>query len=111
MPGTCTQQCTPDGFPWCEPLAESKQAFILAAVSEPAKAKRAITRLPIGQPARILQIRHPEFAGKLLAMGILPGQTIRLIRKAPFGGGWYVQVGAYAFALRQPEAEAIIVEA
>lgn len=44
-------------------------------------------------------------------MGILPGQTIRLIRKAPFGGGWYVQVGAYAFALRQPEAEAIIVEA
>jgi ferrous iron transport protein A len=102
---------TPGGFDACNSPAESKQAFILLAASEQAKSKRAITLLPIGQPARILQIRHPEYAGKLLAMGILPGQTIRLIRKAPFGGGWYAQVGAYSFALRAPEAEAIIVEA
>ncbi len=45
-----------------------------------------------------------------MAMGIRPGQFIRLIRKAPFGGGWYTQVGSYFFALRRNEAEAIIVD-
>jgi ferrous iron transport protein A len=47
-------------------------------------------------------------ASKLMAMGILPGSEVELIRRAPFGGAWYVRVDQQHIALRQAEVEAII---
>ncbi len=44
-----------------------------------------------------------EIARKLMSMGVLPGESIELIRKAPFGGGWYIKVGQRCLALRKQE--------
>ena len=44
-----------------------------------------------------------EIARKLMSMGVLPGESIELIRKAPFGGGWYIKVGQRRLALRKQE--------
>lgn len=48
-------------------------------------------------------------ACKLLAMGILPGTEIELIRKAPFGGGCYVKADNILVALREAEAKCIVL--
>jgi ferrous iron transport protein A len=50
-----------------------------------------------------------EIGGKLMAMGILPGSRIELVRRAPFGGGWYVKVDNNFIALRKQEAACIIM--
>jgi ferrous iron transport protein A len=59
-----------------------------------------------GYVARFLDER---IAGKLMAMGVLPGSHVRLIRRAPFGGGWYVKVDNLLLALRQQEIECIVL--
>ena len=48
-------------------------------------------------------------ASKLMAMGVLPGSEVELIRRAPFGGAWYVRVDQQHLALRRPEIEAVIL--
>lgn len=61
-----------------------------------------------GESSRITGFRDATVAGKLLSMGILPGHTIQLIRKAPFGGVWYVQAGSLLVALRKKEIACIL---
>jgi len=45
-----------------------------------------------------------------MAMGIMPGSSIRMIRKAPFGGGCYIKVDNLLIALRESEALSIILK-
>ena len=52
---------------------------------------------------------NPNLASKLLAMGVLPGSSIQMVRKAPFGGGCYVKVDNLFIALRKNEARTIIL--
>lgn len=52
-----------------------------------------------------------EQAGsKLMAMGVLPGSQVIVVRKAPFGGGWYVKVDNFYLALREEEAASIVLQ-
>lgn len=60
-----------------------------------------------GYTATIDHFSNDHLANKLLAMGILPGDRIELIRKAPLGGGWYVKVGRQCIALRKQELACI----
>ena len=61
-----------------------------------------------GETSRITGFRNSIVAGKLLSMGILPGNRVRLIRQAPFGGVWYVQAGSLLVALRKKEVACIL---
>lgn len=47
--------------------------------------------------------------GKLMSMGILPGSSVKILRKAPFGGGCYVKVDNMLIGLRKEEANSIIL--
>jgi ferrous iron transport protein A len=44
-----------------------------------------------------------------MAMGILPGTSIKVIRRAPFGGGCYVKADNMLLALRKDEACSIVL--
>ncbi len=63
----------------------------------------------LGQKGLIAQYTNERIAGKLIAMGALPGQKLQLVRTAPFGGAMYVKNGKYIIALRKEEAACIIM--
>lgn len=45
-----------------------------------------------------------------MSMGILPGSRVALVRRAPFGGGWYVKVDNIYIALRMDEASSVVLK-
>lgn len=62
-----------------------------------------------GENAIILQFSNMYMACKLMAMGLLPGASIALVRKAPFGGAYYIKTTNHHIALRKAEAENILL--
>jgi ferrous iron transport protein A len=48
-------------------------------------------------------------ACRLISMGLVPGCTIEILRKAPFGGGWYVKSDGLHIAMRSEEACCIVL--
>ncbi|MEP7196198.1 MAG: FeoA family protein [Saprospiraceae bacterium] len=56
---------------------------------------------------QIVKIKDPELAVRFFTLGIYPGKFIELIRKAPFGGAYFVQVDQTFFLLRKKEWEAL----
>lgn len=59
---------------------------------------------------RVLQFNDARIACKLMAMGMLPGSIIKVMRKAPMNGGFYLKVNGHGMALRVNEAASVIVE-
>lgn len=53
---------------------------------------------------------NDAIAGKLMAMGVLPGSKIALVRSSPLGGGWYAEVDNIRIALRKQEAACILTQ-
>lgn len=58
----------------------------------------------------IQRFTNEELATKLLDIGIKPGARMRLIRRSPFGGSWYVKVDRQCVALRKHELACIIIK-
>jgi len=61
-----------------------------------------------GRYYRVGRISDNATSVKLVCMGIIPGKVIRLIRRAPFGGAFYVscddkRVGVSALELSRME--------
>jgi ferrous iron transport protein A len=50
-----------------------------------------------------------RLAVKLMAMGVLPGSRVRLIRKDISGKTFYVRVDQMRLAIRKTEAECIVL--
>lgn len=50
-------------------------------------------------------------AALLRAMGLAPGERVRVLRVAPFGGPFQVRVGTMAFALDRALARSVAVRA
>lgn len=72
---------------------------------------RNITHLKIGENAIIQEFSNGYIACKLMAMGLLPGSAILLVRKSPFGGAYYIRAKSHYVALRYLEAENVILNA
>lgn len=70
---------------------------------------RNITNLQLGEEATISEFSNGHVASKLMAMGLLPGAGISLIRKSPFGGAYYVKAKNHYVALRSNEAENVLL--
>lgn len=66
--------------------------------------------LAVGQVATVKGFSLRALASKLLAMGVLPGSRIELIRKAPFGKTYYIAIDDHYIALRQRELQAIHIQ-
>ncbi len=68
-----------------------------------------ITQLKIGESAIIAEFSNGFVACKLMAMGLLPGSAIFLMRKAPFGGAYYIKTKNHYVALRTNEAKNVLL--
>ncbi|MEM7103635.1 MAG: FeoA family protein [Bacteroidota bacterium] len=73
------------------------------------KTKSAID-LAINEIAQIASFSNEQLAGKFMAMGVLPGSKVCMVRKAPFGGAYYLKVDRHSIAVRKEEAECIILK-
>ncbi len=69
-----------------------------------------LTEIATNNIVTILSFDHQLVARKLITMGVIPGKEIEIIRKAPFGGAYYIRVSDLYFAIRKVEAKAIIIE-
>ncbi len=65
--------------------------------------------LAIGEQAMIVRFEDEKVAGKLTSMGMMPGSSFQMVRKAPFGGGFYVKIDGVNMALRACEAAKIVI--
>jgi len=66
--------------------------------------------LKTGERAIIKSVAESDVSCKLLEMGFLPGKEIRLMRKAPGGSPYYINLQGHYIALRKEEAGAILLE-
>ncbi len=71
---------------------------------------RTVPDLKVNECARTISFADPALAGKLTAMGVLPGASIEMVRMAPFGQAYYIKVDGVRLALRAEEAATILVE-
>lgn len=69
-----------------------------------------LSNLKVGTCGTIRQFTDDHMASKMLSMGILPGKALKLIRRAPFGGGLYIKVEDNNIAVRDIEAQNILIE-
>ena len=68
-----------------------------------------ITQLQIGENAIIVEFSNGYVACKLMAMGLLPGSPVSLMRKSPFGGAYYIKTKNHYVALRSNEAKSVLL--
>lgn len=71
---------------------------------------RTVPDLKIHESARALAFGDPALAGKLTAMGLLPGTLIEMVRTAPFGNAYYIKADGVRLALREEEAASIMID-
>jgi ferrous iron transport protein A len=71
---------------------------------------KKLSELLPGASGKIHSIEDEELLLKLMEMGCVPGETIRLDQLAPFGDPISVTVAGYSLSLRINEADAIFVE-
>lgn len=69
-----------------------------------------ITHLHIGENAVIREFSNGHVACKLMAMGLLPGSVILLVRRSPFGGAFYIRARNHYIALRTLEATHVLLD-
>ena len=70
---------------------------------------KKLSQLRPGQNGIIKDFDNQEIYLKLMEMGCLPGEKIRMEQKAPLGDPVYVTVAGYRLSLRLNEADHIIV--
>ncbi|MCC6725447.1 MAG: ferrous iron transport protein A [Saprospiraceae bacterium] len=68
----------------------------------------AVTQLKAGFGGRISHFTDERIAGKLMTMGVLPGSEVKVIRIAPFNGGYYLKVDGINVVVRHNEASSIM---
>ncbi|HYE54532.1 MAG TPA: FeoA family protein [Chitinophagaceae bacterium] len=71
---------------------------------------KKLSELSPGSTGKIHSIADNELLLKLMEMGCVPGESIRLDQLAPWGDPISVTVAGYNLSLRKNEAEAIFVE-
>ncbi|MEI6598148.1 MAG: FeoA domain-containing protein [bacterium] len=70
-----------------------------------------LSQLLPGQYGKLTSL-NPERAvdQRLMALGLLPGMVLKLIRRAPLGDPMAIEFGGQVVSLRLAEAESLIVD-
>ncbi len=71
---------------------------------------KALSELGLGQTGIITEVISPEKVTKLMEMGCLPGETLRLDHIAPLGDPIAVTLSGYKLSLRKRDAKYIMVK-
>jgi ferrous iron transport protein A len=69
-----------------------------------------LNTLKIGQSATIQSFTDEFLSLKLIEMGCLPGETVKLTNIAPFGDPIAIEVSGYLLSLRKQEASTVVVK-
>lgn len=72
--------------------------------------KKTVAHLQKGERAIIIDVMTDAVPLKLLEMGCLPGNEVRLIQLAPFSDPLYIDVNGSHLAIRRETALHIIIE-
>lgn len=71
---------------------------------------KRLSELKVGAVARILSFENNELFLKLMEMGCVPGEYVRVEQIAPLGDPISITVSGYNLSLRISEADSIFVE-
>ena len=69
-----------------------------------------MSELASGQKAEIMSFEKDEIFIKLMEMGCVPGEIIKVEQKAPMGDPISISVAGYHLSLRISEAHSIFVK-
>ncbi|HMI79921.1 MAG TPA: FeoA family protein [Ferruginibacter sp.] len=72
--------------------------------------KKRLSEMKVGKTAVIREFENDDIFLKLMEMGCIPGETVRIDQKAPLGDPISITVAGYHLSLRLDEAEMIWVE-
>lgn len=72
--------------------------------------QRTLLSLLPGESAFIDKLDVGISTCKLLNLGVLPKTKVTMVRKAPFGGAYYIKLDGHQLAVRTEEAATIILE-
>lgn len=70
---------------------------------------KTLDRLHTGESAKIEAFTDDTLALKLIEMGCLPGETIKLTHIAPMGDPIAIEIAGYTLSMRKQEASTIVV--
>lgn len=71
---------------------------------------KRLSQVKPGKQVRILSFENNDLFLKLMEMGCVPGETIKVEQVAPLGDPISIAVAGYSLSLRLNEAENIFVE-
>ncbi|MEP7280077.1 MAG: FeoA family protein [Bacteroidota bacterium] len=71
---------------------------------------RRLSEIPVGETVTIQSFENNDIFLKLMEMGCVPGETIRVEQVAPLGDPIAITVSGYSLSLRLNEAQNIFVE-
>ena len=71
---------------------------------------KRLSEIEPGKSVRIMSFSKNDIFLKLMEMGCLPGEIIKVEKIAPLGDPISIRVSGYSLSLRINEAETIIVE-
>ena len=77
---------------------------------QPTPVLKRLSDIAIGKTVVIKSFENNEIFLKLMEMGCVPGEKIRVEQKAPLGDPIAITVAGYNLSLRIDEAENIFVE-
>ena len=72
--------------------------------------KKRLSEMSVGRTAVIKEFETDIIFLKLMEMGCIPGESVRIDQMAPLGGPISITVAGYHLSLRIDEAEMIWVE-
>ena len=70
---------------------------------------KRLSELKIGQRATILSFEKDEIFIKLMEMGCVPGELVKVEQIAPLGDPISISIAGYSLSLRLNEANSIFV--
>jgi ferrous iron transport protein A len=69
-----------------------------------------LIEVPLGERARLISVEDVSLRAKLIQYGLYPGDSLRVLRLAPFGGPVLIEVNDREIALGRALAKKILVE-
>ena len=71
---------------------------------------KRLSNVPVGSSVRIVSFENNDIFLKLMEMGCVPGEIVRVEQVAPLGDPIAISVSGYNLSLRLDEAQNIFVE-
>ena len=72
---------------------------------------QSLASLKAGQRARINGfVQEDAFSQRLMQLGILAGETVEVLRRAPAGDPMEIKILGYSLSLRKAEADLVLID-